>query len=158
MDLESIPVVALLAMAVSLFALWRTERMQHRTRKAELFQLQQTVLLKIEAARTEWCMLAREIDTLMHRLAMDARIGPEERTFILYELQKKKEKIDKGKAQAAAFADDIFANVKSYDEQNCRNHLHHIEVSIEKLRRNQGELERQFTQDMEQAAAHSGAV
>ncbi|EIK95557.1 hypothetical protein PMM47T1_15763 [Pseudomonas sp. M47T1] len=77
MNLDAIPVAALLALAVSLFGLWRGERTQNKPRAAERFLLQQTVLLKAEAVRSEWYMLQRENKTLILRLSLNNDLRPE---------------------------------------------------------------------------------
>jgi hypothetical protein len=157
-DLGSIPVASLLALAVSLFALWRTERMQHRARANELYLLRQNLLLKAEAARSEWYKLDRETDTLTHRLALNNDLNPELRAITSNFLQDRKEFFRQCIADASAFAEHAHVNRERYTEKECKERLTAVEVSLEKLRRNQGEAVRRFDQLMERAAhaANSG--
>ncbi|WP_146047201.1 MULTISPECIES: hypothetical protein [Pseudomonas syringae group] len=156
MDLQSIPIASLLALAVSLFALWRTERVQNRSRANELYLLRQNLLLKAEAARSEWYKLDRETDTLVHRLSLNNDLNPELRKITSNFLQDRQEFFRQCIADASAFAEHAHTNRERYTEKECRERLTAVEVSLEKLRRNQGEAERRFNQLMETAAAHNG--
>jgi hypothetical protein len=158
MDLESIPVTALLALAVSLFGLWRGERAQGRAREAERFLLQQTVLLKAEAARSEWYILNRENSTLIHRLSLQSELRPELRAITSEYLQGQKEFLAMCIADATAYAENVFATCAKFSVKKCREELRLIEVSIEKLKRNQGVSERKFDELMQQAAAFGGTT
>ncbi|MBI6781615.1 MULTISPECIES: hypothetical protein [Pseudomonas] len=154
MNLDEIPVAALLALAVSLFGLWRAERAQGRSRAAERFLLQQTVLLKVEAARSEWYALERENNTLILRLSLDSGLQPELRAIASDYLKGQKEFLAMCIADATACAENVFANGTKFSEKKCRDDLRLIELSLEKLRRNQGVSERKFDELMQQAAAH----
>lgn len=156
MNIETISVAALLALAVSLFGLWRGERTQNRSRAAERFLLQQTVLLKAEAVRSEWYTLQRENKTLILRLSLNSGLRPELRAIASDYLQDQKEFLAMCIADATAFAENVFANGTKSSEKKCRDDLRLIEVSLEKLRRNQGVSEQKFDELMQQAAAHAG--
>ncbi|WP_133748578.1 hypothetical protein [Pseudomonas sp. LP_7_YM] len=154
MDFQSIP--SMLALAVSLFALWRTERVQNRSRANELYLLWQNLLLKAEAARSEWYKLDRETDTLAHRLSLYYDLNPELREITSNFLRDRQEFFRQCIADASDFAEHARMNRERYAEKECRDRLTAVEVSLEKLRRNQGEAERRFNQLMETAAAHNG--
>lgn len=152
MDLDAIPVAALLALAVSLFGLWRGERAHNRSREAERFLLQQAVLLKAEAVRSEWYALNRENDTLILRLSLHRDLQPELRVMASDYLQGQKEFLAMCIADATAYAENVFANGTMFSEKRCREDIRMIELSLEKLRRNQGVSEQKYDELMQQAA------
>lgn len=154
MDLDAIPVAALLALAVSLFGLWRGERAHIRSREAERFLLQQAVLLKAEAARSEWYALNRENDTLILRLSLHTDLQPELRVIVSDYLQGQKEFLALCIADATAYAENVFAIGTTFSEKRCREDIRLIELSLEKLRRNQGVSERKYDELMQQAAVY----
>lgn len=155
MNLQS--VLSILALTISLFTLWRTVNVQNRSRASELYLLRQNLLLKAEAARSEWYKLDRESDTLAHRLSLNHDLNPELRAITSNFLQERREFFRQCIADASAFAEHAHANRERYTEKECKERLTAVEVSLEKLRRNQGEAERRFNQLMEMAA-HSATT
>lgn len=97
-------------------------------------------------------MLDRENNTLIHRLSLNVGPRPELRSVVSDFLLGHKEFLAICKVDATALAEDIVANVASFSEKKCRDYLAVIEVSLEKLRRNQGVSERRFDELMERAA------
>jgi len=152
-DLDPLPLATALGLLVALFGMWRSERALARSKRNELYLLRQTVRLKAEAVRTEWYKLDRENDSLIHRLALKKDLPTELQTMMYDFLQGGKENLNICIADACAVAEDAHRNSENYSEKKCRALLSTIEVSIEKLRRNQGESERRFDQLMERAAA-----
>jgi hypothetical protein len=157
-EFDLIHVAPALALAVALFGIWRGERTQSRARANELYLLRQTVLLKAEATRTEWYALNRENDMLIHRLSLNRELHSELRKVVSEFLQGAKEFLSMCIADATALADDVFANGENFSEKKCREYLRLMDVSLEKLRRNQGVSELKFNELMERAAHHSGTV
>lgn len=158
MEFDPLPLATAFGLLIALLGMWRSEQALNRTKDSELHLLRQTVRLKAEAVLTEWHKLNRENDTLIHRLALNDALRPELRTMMADFLQGWKENLSMCVADASAFAKDVHANSGNYSKEECQKRLGQIEISIEMLKRNQGESERRFDQLMERAAHHSTAL
>lgn len=158
MDLDPLPLATAFGLLVALIGMWRSERALSRSKGNELGLLRQSVILKAEAARSEWYKLNRENDTVIHRLEVNRDLPPELRAILSAVLKDWKEFLGMSIADASAFAEDALTNSANFNEKDCKERLTAIEVSIEKLKRNQGESERRYNQLVERVAAHNATT
>lgn len=158
MDLDPLPHATAFGLLIALLGMWRSEKALSRSKDNELGLLRQSVRLKAEAAYTEWVKLGRETDNLIHRLALNSDLPSELRAMMSSFLQDWKENLSMCSADASAVAKDAHINSGNYSDKECRERLNEIEVSIEKLKRNQGESERRFDHLMERAASQSATT
>lgn len=155
MDFDALPLATAFGLLIALIGMWRSEHALNRSKDNELHLLRQNLRLKAEAALTDWHKLDREADTLAHRLALNNDLKPELREITSNFLRDRREFFRQCIADASAFAEHAHTNRDRYTEKECRGRLAAVELSLEKLSRNQGEAERRFNQLMETAAAHS---
>ena len=141
-------VIALLSFGVSVWTLWRTK-------SNDKFALRQSVLLKVESARSAWYKLRHEADSLVHAATISLPSGSPEAEMVMSFLNDHREHLDLCIRDAVALAEDVQANVETFDEKKCREYLRHIEPSIEKLVRNQGVLKLKVNELIERWKARS---
>lgn len=154
MDFDPLPLATAFGLFIALIGMWRSEQALNRSKDNEVHLLRQNLRLKAEAALTDWYKLARENDDLIHRLALNSDLPSELRLKMSDFLQGWKENLSMCIADSSAFAKDAHANGGRYSHKECRERIAEVEVSMEMLKRNQGESERRFNQLMDRAAAH----
>jgi hypothetical protein len=155
-DFDPLPLATAFGLLIALIGMWRSEHALNRSKDNELHLLRQNLRLKAEAALSEWYKLARENDGLMHSLALNIHLTPEQRLNMSDFLQGWKEHLSLCIADSSAFAKDAHANCGSYSYKECRERVDEVEVSLEVIKRNQGESQRRYNQLMETAATHNG--
>lgn len=123
--------IALLSLVVAWWAL-------RRTTVTELFALRQSVVTKVEQARSEWHKLNRENESLIRDVRLRFPAGLPELAALLDFLIGQRGHFAHCLRDSAALAQDVHATVETFSEKKCRLYLRDIEPSLEMLARNQG--------------------